>query len=178
MGRRSDVPPARPSGPDPRDPPLHRSGGLHSDRGTDGETAWHEALSRHYHGARVQLERFKDREVATTGDGMLSLFEAPGSAIRCGAAIRADAASLGLAVRIGVHVGEVAVVGDNVRGLAVHEAARVMAAAGAGEILVSEMARILVTRSGFPFDDRGVHQLKGIPEPMRLFAYAGDATVK
>ncbi|PWU25401.1 MAG: hydrolase, partial [Candidatus Rokuibacteriota bacterium] len=114
---------------------------------------------------------FRGREIDTAGDGLLATFDAPARALRCAAAIRANAAVRGLDVRSGVHVGEVATAGDVLRGVAVHEAARIMAAAAPGEILVSDTTRALAQGSGLEFEDRGTHELKGLPGPRQLFAY-------
>jgi len=126
-----------------------------------GDVAWRELLSRHFEGARAELERFGGREVTTTGDGLLATFNGPAQALRCAAAIRRAAGREGLQVRVGVHVGEVELVGADVRGVAVHEAARIMATAGPGEILVSEITRTVSLASGLGFEDRGIHPLKG-----------------
>jgi Adenylate and Guanylate cyclase catalytic domain len=103
-----------------------------------GDRAWRELLSGHYAAARSALDRFAGREIHTTGDGILAKFDGPASALRAAEAIRDAAARHGLRVRAGVHVGEVEFAGGDVRGVAVHEAARIMGKAGAGEILVSE----------------------------------------
>jgi class 3 adenylate cyclase len=134
-----------------------------------GDVGWNDLLSQHYESIRRELERFRGREIDTTGDGVLATFEGPAAALRCATAIVLGAASLGLAVRAGVHVGEVQVVGADVRGVAVHEAARVMAAAGPNEILASETVRALADPAAF--EDRGLHSLKGIDGKRRLFAY-------
>jgi class 3 adenylate cyclase len=139
-----------------------------------GDAAWREVLSRHYGSIRTELDRFGGREVKTTGDGMLAIFEAPAAALQCAAAIRAAASSQDLRIRAGVHVGEVDLVGSAVQGLAVHEAARIMAAAGAQEILTSEITRFLLAPSGIEVQERGVHRLKGLPGDHRLFAYASE----
>ncbi|HEX2089693.1 MAG TPA: adenylate/guanylate cyclase domain-containing protein [Actinomycetota bacterium] len=139
-----------------------------------GDSAWRELLSRHYQSARNALDRFGGREVKTTGDGMLAVFDAPAPALRCAAAIRSAAAFHNLQIRAGVHVGEIGLVGTDVEGIAVHEAARVMAAAGPQEILASEITRSLLTSSGIALEDRGLHSLKGLPGEHRLFAYAHD----
>jgi class 3 adenylate cyclase len=136
-----------------------------------GDAAWHDVLSRHYEVSRTALERFGGREVETTGDGMLADFESVASALECAAAIVHGAPALGLHVRAGVHVGEVQAVGKGVRGLAVHEAARVMAAAGPDEILASETARILAETAGMTFVDRGPHDLKGLEGARHLYAF-------
>ena len=136
-----------------------------------GDAAWRELLSRHYQSARNELDRFGGREVKTTGDGLLAVFDGPAAALRCASAIRSRAPTHGLTVRAGVHVGEVDVVGTAVEGLAVHEAARIMAAAGPQEILTSEITRSLLASSDLELEDRGTHSLKGLAGERRLFAY-------
>ena len=139
-----------------------------------GDVAWHELLSAHFEAARGELERFRGREVKTTGDGLLATFDAPALALHCAAAIRRAAGRGGLRIRAGVHVGEAELVGNDVRGVAVHEAARIMAKAGEGEILVSETTRALVLAAGLRFEERGIHTLKGLPGEWRLFAFLAD----
>jgi class 3 adenylate cyclase len=134
-----------------------------------GDARWSDTLSQYYEGTRSWLERFGGREVKTTGDGTLARFESPVRAIRCAAAVRDVAAGLGLRVRAGVHVGEVELVGNDVRGVAVHEAARIMASAAPDEILVSDLTRVLST--GLTFEDRGVHRLKGLDGDWSLAAF-------
>lgn len=136
-----------------------------------GDVAWRELLASHYQLVRSQLDRFHGREVKTTGDGILAVFDAPVAGVRCAAAIRAACRENEVRVRIGVHVGEVDTVGTDIRGLAVHEAARVMGAAAADEILVSETVKVLAAGIGLSFEDRSKHQLKGLSEPIRLYAY-------
>jgi class 3 adenylate cyclase len=140
-----------------------------------GDTAWRDLLTAHFEAVRAELDRFGGREVATTGDGMFATFDGPAPALHCARAIRRSAARQGLRIRAGVHVGEVELVGGNVRGVAVHEAARVMGKAGADEILVSETARVLALTSGLEFDDRGTHKLKGLAGEWRLHALAGSS---
>ncbi len=139
----------------------------------EGDPRWRELFSEHLLAARGELERFGGREVATTGDGLLATFEGPARALHCAAAIRRAATRAGLRIRAGVHVGEVELVGEDVRGVTVHEAARIMAAAGEGEILVSELTRALAAASGLPFEDRGTHVLKGLDGEWKLAAYTG-----
>jgi class 3 adenylate cyclase len=103
---------------------------------------------------------------------MLATFEGAARALHCAAAIRRTAHREGLQIRAGVHVGEVELVGEDVRGVVVHEAARIMAAAGDDEILVSELTRALGGASGMTFEDRGTHSLKGLDGDWRLFALA------
>jgi class 3 adenylate cyclase len=137
-----------------------------------GDGAWRDLLSQTFESLRAELERFGGREVKTTGDGMLVTFDGSGRALQCAAAIRRIAREHGLRLRIGVHVGEVEMVGDDVRGVSVHEAARIMAAAGPGEILVSDLTRMLAAATGLAFDDRGVHALRGLDGEWRLAAFA------
>ena len=139
-----------------------------------GDAEWHEVLGHHYATTRASLERFRGREVTTTGDGFLATFDGPARALLCAAAIRASAIEGGLHLRAGVHVGEVETVGVQVRGMAVHEAARIMASAGPDEIMVSATTRELAAGAGLAFEDRGEHELKGVPGRRRLFAYLDD----
>jgi Adenylate and Guanylate cyclase catalytic domain len=112
-----------------------------------GDTAWREVLSAHYEATRAALERHHGREVNTTGDGLLATFDAPAAALRCAVAIKRSATEAGLHVRASVHVGEVELVGSDVRGIAVHEAARILGVADADEILVQQpLARLRTTR--------------------------------
>lgn len=136
-----------------------------------GDARWRDLLVSHFQSARAELERHGGREVTTTGDGLLATFDGPGQALRCAEAIRAHARRDGLRIRAGVHVGEVDIVGESVRGVAVHEAQRVMSAAGPDEILVSDLTRALASASGAVFEDRGEHVLKGLEGPRRLAAY-------
>ena len=105
---------------------------------------------------------------------MLATFDGPARALHCAAALQRCAENHSVTIRVGVHVGEVELVGADVRGLAVHEAARVMAAAGPGEILVSDMTRALAGASGLRFEDRGIHELKGLDGDWHLAAYLPD----
>jgi class 3 adenylate cyclase len=136
-----------------------------------GDAAWTELLSHHEQIVRSELDRAHGREVTTTGDGVLAVFEGPASAVRCAAAIRTATSRQGLRIRAGIHVGEVESSGNDIRGVAVHEAARVMAAADPDEILVSEATRALSATNDLAFADRGEHQLKGLEGPRRLYAY-------
>jgi class 3 adenylate cyclase len=138
-----------------------------------GDARWRELLSQHFESARSSLERFRGREVDTTGDGLLATFAAPALALHCAVTIQRGARAEGLHVRAGVHVGEVEVVGREVRGVAVHEAARIMAQAAADEVLVSEAVR-LFAGTGLVFEDRGVHALKGLDGEWRLFRFVPD----
>jgi class 3 adenylate cyclase len=136
-----------------------------------GDGRWRDLLSHFFEGVRVELERFGGREVDTTGDGMLAIFDGAARALHCAAAIRRLANARGLHVRSGVHVGEVELVGADVRGVTVHEAARITAAADGDEILVSDITRALAGAAGLTFADRGSHTLKGLHGEWRLAAY-------
>jgi class 3 adenylate cyclase len=135
-----------------------------------GDPAWRQVLAEQRRVVRAQLERFGGHEVDTTGDGFLATFESAVAAVLAGRAIRDAVAGLGIACRVGIHTGEIQREGDDVAGLAVHLAARVMAAAAPGEVLISEVTRALVAGRGFRLDDRGRQTLKGFAEPVGLSA--------
>jgi class 3 adenylate cyclase/alpha-beta hydrolase superfamily lysophospholipase len=134
-----------------------------------GDRAWRELLQRHDDASRREFERFRGREVKQTGDGFLATFDGPARAVRCAAAIRDALAPLGLSLRTGVHTGECELRGADVSGIAVHIAARVGAAAGPGEVLVSSTVHDLVIGSGLEFEERGERELAGVPGSWRLF---------
>jgi class 3 adenylate cyclase len=136
-----------------------------------GDLAWRDLLSTHYESLRFELERHNGREVNTTGDGLLATFDGPAGALRCAAAIRRAATTAGLQIRASVHVGEVELVGTDVRGVAVHEAARILNEAAADEILLSGTTRALAASAGLTFEPRGTRSLKGLPGEWELFAY-------
>jgi class 3 adenylate cyclase len=135
-----------------------------------GDHAWKELLERHYRVCRDQLERFRGRQVVTTGDGLLAIFDGPARAVRCAEAIVTGVHEIGLQVRAGLHTGEIELAGDDVRGLAVHIGARIAALAAADEVLASSTVKDLVVGSGIDFEDRGSHALKGVPGDWRLYA--------
>ena len=135
-----------------------------------GDSAWREVISEHLAGVRSALDRFGGREIDAAGDGILATFNGPENALRAAAAVRDATARHGFLARASVHIGEVEFVGAGVRGLAVHEAARIVGKAAAGEILVSEATRAVVQSSGFAFDDRGLHALKGLEGERHLYA--------
>ncbi|MDT5013609.1 MAG: hypothetical protein QOH57_5226 [Mycobacterium sp.] len=137
-----------------------------------GDRDWHALLDAHDAVVRSQLARFRGREVNTSGDGFLAMFDGPQRAIRCAMAIRDAMQALGIEVRAGLHTGECEVRGDDIGGIAVHIGARVSALARANEVLVSSTLRDLVIGSGLGFEDRGAHELKGVPGEWRLFAVA------
>jgi class 3 adenylate cyclase len=137
-----------------------------------GDRDWHALLDAHDAIVRAQLARFRGREVNTSGDGFLATFDGPQRAIRCAMAIRDAVQALGIEVRAGLHTGECEIRGDDIGGIAVHIGARVSALAGPNDVLVSSTLRDLVIGSGIEFEDRGAHQLKGVPGEWRLFAVA------
>ena len=133
-----------------------------------GDRDWHALLDAHDAVVRSQLTRFRGREVNTSGDGFLAMFDGPQRAIRCAMAIRDAVQALGIEVRAGLHTGECEVRGDDIGGIAVHIGARVSALAGPNDVLVSSTLRDLVIGSGLEFEDRGTHELKGVPGEWRL----------
>jgi class 3 adenylate cyclase len=135
-----------------------------------GDRDWHALLDAHDAIVRVQLNRFRGREVNTSGDGFLAMFDGPQRAIRCAMAIRDAVQALGIQVRAGLHTGECEVRGDDIGGIAVHIGARVSGLAGPNDVLVSSTLRDLVIGSGLEFEDRGGHGLKGVPGEWHLFA--------
>jgi class 3 adenylate cyclase len=142
-----------------------------STRASDlGDRRWRDLLDHHDDVVERQLERFGGRGVKWTGDGVLATFSGPARAVRCAVAIREGLRRLGLEITAGVHVGEIELRGVDVGGIAVHIAARVQALAQPGEVLVSRTVVDLVAGSGIDFEDRGEHELKGVPRSWRLFA--------
>ena len=137
-----------------------------------GDRDWHALLDAHDAVVRSQLARFRGREVNTSGDGFLAMFDGPQRAIRCAIAIRDAVQALGIQVRAGLHTGECEVRGDDLGGIGVHIGARVSAVAGPNEVLVSSTLRDLVIGSGLEFEDRGAYELKGVPGEWHLFAVA------
>jgi class 3 adenylate cyclase len=135
-----------------------------------GDRRWKDLLREHEAIVRQELGRFRGREIATAGDGFLATFDGPARAIKCARAVRDAVRGTGIEIRAGLHTGEVELHGDNVAGIAVHLGARVAGAAGPGEIFVSRTVVDLVAGSGLEFEDRGTHELKGVPGSWRLFA--------
>ena len=136
-----------------------------------GDGRWRDLLARHDEEVRKELERFDGREVKTVGDGFLATFAGPPSrALRCALAITGAARELGIEVRVGIHTGECELIDDDVGGMAVHIASRVAGIAGPGEVLVSGTVFGTVVGGPFEFDDRGFHELKGVPGRWPLFA--------
>lgn len=135
-----------------------------------GDRNWRALLDAHDAVVRTQLNRFRGREVNTSGDGFLAMFDGPQRAIRCAMAIHDAVQALGIEVRAGLHTGECEVRGDDIGGIAVHIGARVAALAGPNEVLVSSTLRDLVIGSGLEFVERGTHELKGVPGQWNLFS--------
>jgi class 3 adenylate cyclase len=137
-----------------------------------GDRGWRELIERHDALMRRELERHRGREVKTMGDGFLATFDGPARGIRCATSAREAVRELGIEIRAGLHTGECEVMGDDIGGIAVSIGARVGAAAGPGEVLVSRTVTDLVAGSGIEFADRGVHPLKGVPGEWQLYAVA------
>jgi class 3 adenylate cyclase len=135
-----------------------------------GDRHWSALLDRHDDATRYQIRRFDGIGVQNRGDGFLAIFDSPARAIRCGAAIAQMIAPLGISVRSGIHAGEIHLKRDQIRGIAVHVAARIAAIADPGEAFVSKTVRDLVNGSGLIFEDRGIHLLRGVPEEIQLYA--------
>jgi class 3 adenylate cyclase len=135
-----------------------------------GDNRWRKVIADHDDRVRYQLASFRGREIKETGDGFLAIFDGTGRAVRCAAAIRTSVAELGIQIRAGIHTGEVEVVPNDVRGVAVHTAARIMALADPGEVLVSGTTHDLLAGSGLEFSDRGSHELKGLTGVRSVYA--------
>lgn len=141
-----------------------------------GDAAWRDLLTTHHVRLREQLNIYRGREINTTGDGLLIVFDSPTRALRCAAAMVRSSAASGFEIRVGVHTGEVDLVGDDVRGIAVHLAARLLTQAGPGEVVVSATTAALAEGSGFTLEDGGTHELKGFSGPRRLFRLVDPAS--
>lgn len=135
-----------------------------------GDQRWRTVLDEHDAVMRREIDRFRGRLVKSMGDGVLATFDGPARAIRCALALSDAVRPLGIEVRTGLHTGEVEVRGDDVGGIAVHIAERVMGEAGAGEVVVSSSVPPLVAGSGLEFEDGGVRALKGVPGEWRLYS--------
>ena len=133
-----------------------------------GDAKWRDLQQQFHAIGRRQLEAQRGREIDTAGDGLFATFDGPARAIRCAAAIANEARAIGIEVRAGLHTGEVETSGTKLSGLSVHIGARIMALAGAGEVLVSSTVKDLVAGSGIGFEERGTHALKGVPGDWRL----------
>jgi class 3 adenylate cyclase len=138
-----------------------------------GAHAWGDLINAYEERVRDSLARFRGREVKQTGDGVLATFDGAGRAIRCAVALREATRDLGLTTRAAVHTGEVEVADEDIHGLTVHEAARILAAAGPGEIFVSATTTELARDAGLDFEDRGEHDLRGLEGARHLYAVRG-----
>jgi class 3 adenylate cyclase len=134
-----------------------------------GDRGWRELLERHHAIVRAMLARYRGKEVDTAGDGFLATFDGPARGIRCAQEIVDAVRALGLEIRAGLHTGEVETIDDKVGGIAVTIGARVGSAAGPTEVLVSQTVKDLVAGAGLEFEDRGDHELKGVPDRWRLY---------
>jgi class 3 adenylate cyclase len=134
-----------------------------------GDAAWRDLLVTHNLRLRDQLNSFRGREVTTTGDGFLAVFDSATRAVRCAAAMTRSMREIELPIRVGVHTGEVEFIGNDARGLAVHAAARVMSIAGPDEVCVSSTTSELLEGSGLTLEFAGTHELKGLPGPRKVF---------
>jgi class 3 adenylate cyclase len=137
-----------------------------------GATRWRDLVGEHNRKASMAIDRHRGRLVKTTGDGVLAQFDGAERAVRGAAAIRDAVQSLGLEIRTGVHTGEIQSIAGDVRGIAVHTAARIMAVAGSGEILISATVMDLLDGSGLTFEDAGLHALKGLHGARQLYRLA------
>jgi class 3 adenylate cyclase len=135
-----------------------------------GDAAWDQLLEQHNARVREILERHRGVEMNTTGDGFLAIFDGAARAVLAAAEIAEKVRDLGLEIRTAVHTGEVEIVPGNIRGLAVHEAARILALANASEVLVSSTTRELASGPDLTYEDRGIHKLKGVPSERHVFA--------
>jgi class 3 adenylate cyclase len=134
-----------------------------------GDQQWKHLVAEHDRFLGDAVNRFRGRVVKTTGDGVFARFDGAARALHAAAAMVAATAPLDIEIRVGVHTGEVELVGEDVRGVAIHEAARIMALAQGGEILVSDLTRQLATGAGLTFEDRGEVELRGVSGTRRLF---------
>lgn len=135
-----------------------------------GDALWRRLVLEHNDRIRLEIDRYRGREMATTGDGFLAVFDGAARAVRAAAAMTVAVRSLGIEIRAGLHTGEVELSGGQARGVTVHAAARVSALAGPGEVLISGTTRDLLDGSGLAFEDRGAHELKGLTGPRQIFA--------
>jgi class 3 adenylate cyclase/TolB-like protein len=141
-----------------------------------GDRGWRTLLDQHHEAVRRELRRFGGREINTAGDAFLAAFNDPEAAIRCALAIREAVRAVGLEIRSGLHMGQIEGEGREARGIALHIASRVASLAGAGEVLASSTVRDALAGSGFAFEDRGAHTLKGVPGDWPLAAVSEDAS--
>lgn len=137
-----------------------------------GDRAWTDLLARHNDAVGQAIDRFRGRQIKTTGDGVVALFDGAERAVHCAEACRAAAADLGLSIRTGIHTGEVELAAGDIRGVTVHVAARIMDLAAPGEILISATTRDLLAGSDLAFEEAGSHELKGLVGSRPVFRLA------
>jgi class 3 adenylate cyclase len=137
-----------------------------------GDGAWDRLLDQHHGAIREVVERYRGKVIDTAGDGFFLSFDGPARALQAAVDIRDAVAAIGITVRAGVHTGEVEVAPGTLRGVVVHETARIMGLAKGGEVLLSDITKNLSSGAGLDYEDRGVHELKGIPEPRQVYAVA------
>jgi class 3 adenylate cyclase len=135
-----------------------------------GDSGWRDLLQRHHAVVRGALARYDGAEIDSSGDGFFASFEGPGRAIECARALHEEVGALGLEIRIGIHTGECERMDGKLGGIAVPIGSRIMSLAGPGDVLVSSTVRDLVAGSGLEFEERGTHELKGVPGEWRLYA--------
>jgi class 3 adenylate cyclase len=138
-----------------------------------GDAAWRDVLAAHDARLRAQLNVFRGREIKTTGDGLLAVFDTPTRAVRCAAAMVRSTGEIDVPIRVGVHTGEIELVGDDVRGIAVHVASRILGLAQPGEVLVSATTAELLEGSGLELEDAGAHALRGIAGERQVYRLSG-----
>jgi pimeloyl-ACP methyl ester carboxylesterase len=138
-----------------------------------GDRAWRELLERHHALIRKELVRFRGQEIDTAGDGFLASFDGPARAVRFAWRTRETVRALGIEIRAGIHTGECELHGEKLAGVAVHIGARIAGLAGPGEVIVSSTVRDLVAGAGLTFEDRGEHELRGLPDRWRVYAVTG-----
>jgi class 3 adenylate cyclase len=134
-----------------------------------GNQRWADLIQTHFQMLRRELERFRGKEIVTTGDGIFATFDGPARAVRCGCAMRDTVRQLGIEIRVGLHTGEYELIGTEIAGVAINIASRVMSKAGASEVWVSSTVKDLLAGSGIEFTERGTHELKGVPGEWHLF---------
>jgi len=141
-----------------------------------GDAAWADILGRHHEVIQFELDRYRGREIEKTGDGILALFDGPARAVECAASMTTRVRELGIEIRAGLHTGEVELVSEGVRGMAVHVAARIMSLAGPGQVVVSATTHDLLEGSGLTFEDAGQHELKGLSGLRQVYRQASPKT--
>jgi class 3 adenylate cyclase len=134
-----------------------------------GDAVWRDLIAEQSSATRREIDRYRGREAATTGDGLLALFDGAERAVHCAAAIHRASEALAIRLRIGIHTGEVERLSDNVRGVAVHVVTRITALAEPGEVVISGVTRDLLAETSLTFSSRGEHELKGVPRPVEVW---------